>query len=98
MTANAERSDKLITDLKRVVRDSEDLLQGSAEVVGQKAHELRARLSHTLESAKVACCRFEEKAKNGAKATDKVIRDHPYQSIGIAFGIGMLIGALAARK
>ena len=56
------------------------------------------RLSQTLESAKVACRRLEEKAIEGAKATDKVIREHPYQSIGVAFGIGLLIGVLVTRK
>ena len=98
MIANAERSEKLVTDLKRVVHDSEELLQDSAEVIGEKTHELRDRLASTLESAKVACRRLEEKAKEGAKAADKVIRDHPYQSIGIGFGVGVLIGALVMRK
>src|ERR1041385_7119291 len=98
MTANAERSEKLVTDLKRVVHDSEELLHDSAEVVGEKAHELRERLTRMTESAKDACHRMEKKAKQGAKATDKVIRNHPYQSIGIALGLGVLIGALAARK
>ena len=32
------------------------------------------------------------------KAADKVIRDHPYQTIGIAFGVGLLIGFLARRR
>jgi len=97
MITNAEPSE-LVRDLKRVVRDSEDLLQDSAEVIGEKAHELRERLALTLESAKVTCRRLEEKAKQGAKATDKVIRNHPYQSIGIAVGIGVLIGVLVARR
>ena len=26
-----------------------------------------------------------------AKATDKAVREHPYQAIGIAFGVGLLI-------
>ena len=29
---------------------------------------------------------------------DKTIRDHPYQSIGGAFGVGLLIGVLVTRK
>ena len=36
MTGNAERSE-LATDFKRIVRDSEDLLQDSAEVIGRGA-------------------------------------------------------------
>ncbi len=62
------------------------------------AHELRERLARTVESAKAACRQLEEKAKEGAKATDKVIRDHPYQSIGIALCLGVVVGALITRK
>ena len=32
-----------------------------------------------------------------AKAADKVVRDHPYQTIGIALGVGVLIGMSARR-
>ena len=42
--------------------------------------------------------RAEEKAVERAKAADKVIREHPYQTVGIAFGLGLLIGILARRK
>ena len=98
MTANEVSTDKLVSDLKRVVRDSEELLKDSAEAVGEKAHEVRERLSRTLESAKATCRRLEEKAIEGAKATDKVIRAHPYESIGMALGIGLLIGVLVTRK
>ena len=98
MTTNEVTTERLVTDLKRVAHDSEELLKDSAEVVGEKAHEIRERLVRTLESAKVACRRLEEKALEGAKATDKVIREHPYHSIGVAFGIGLLIGVLVTRK
>jgi ElaB/YqjD/DUF883 family membrane-anchored ribosome-binding protein len=98
MIANELNTDKLVTDLKRVVRDSEELLKASAGVVGDKAHEMRERLSAALESAKAACHRLEERAIAGAKATDRVIREHPYQSMGVAFGVGLLIGVLVTRK
>ena len=98
MATNEVSTEKLVTDLKRVVRDSEELLQASAGAMGDKAQELRERLSRTLESAKAACRRLEDKAIEGAKATDKVIRDHPYESIGVAFGIGLLLGVLVTRK
>ena len=66
--------------------------------MGEKAADLRERLSQTLESAKATCRRLEEKASERAKATDKVIRTHPYESIGVAFGIGLLIGVLVRRR
>ena len=42
--------------------------------------------------------KIEEKTTASAKATDRAIREHPYESIGIAFGIGVLIGVLINRK
>jgi len=98
MNANTVSAEKLVTDLKRVVHDSEELLQSSAGAVGEKAHEMRERLAQTLESAKAACRRLEERAMHAAKATDHVVREHPYPSIGIAFGIGLLVGVLVTRK
>ena len=98
MNANTESTESLVTDLKRVVRDSEELLHDSGAAVGEKAHSIRERLAATLESAKATCRKLEDKAVESAKATDKVIREHPYQSIGVAFGVGLLIGVLVTRK
>ena len=33
-----------------------------------------------------------------SRAADQTVREHPYQAIGIAFGVGLLIGVLAARS
>jgi len=51
-----------------------------------------------VDELKTMIQRAEEKAVERAKAADKVIRDHPYQTIGLAFGLGLLIGVLARRK
>jgi ElaB/YqjD/DUF883 family membrane-anchored ribosome-binding protein len=59
--------------------------------------DLRERLETTIDRAKAACARLEEKTVAAAKATDQAVREHPYQAMGIAFGIGVLIGVLAAR-
>lgn len=89
---------KLVQDFKVVMHDAESLLKASAGELGEKAKEARTRLAASLESAKGSFGKLEEKALAGAKATDKVIREHPYQSIGVAFGIGLLIGVLVTRK
>ena len=51
-----------------------------------------------LNELKTIVQRAEEKAVERAKAADRVVRDHPYQTIGLAFGLGLLIGILARRK
>lgn len=90
--------DKLIADLKAVAQDTEELLKATAGQAGEKAAELRERLTSVLNSAKSACQRLEAKAAAGAENTDKLIRDHPYESIGIGFGAGLLLGLLLGRR
>jgi len=59
--------------------------------------DLRAKLEAATEKAKEVCERLQAETVAAAKATDKAVREHPYQAIGIAFGIGVLIGALVSR-
>src|SRR5262245_41938980 len=89
---------KLVSDFNVVVHDAEALLKASAGELGEKAREARNRLSASLENCKTSLHVVEEKAIAGAKAADQVIRDHPYQSIGLSFGVGLLIGVLVSRK
>ena len=90
--------EKLMADLQLLTRDAEALMQATAGQAGEKVGELRSRLSAALESAKATCQRLEEKAVAGAKVADRTIREHPYESIGVAFGIGLLVGVLVGRR
>ena len=99
MSRDAEQADKrLASHLKALVQDAEELMNATAGQAGEKASEARSRMAAALESAKATCQRLEEKTVAAAKATDKTIRAHPYESIGIAFGVGLLVGVLVARK
>jgi ElaB/YqjD/DUF883 family membrane-anchored ribosome-binding protein len=93
---------RVMADLKSLVRDSEDLLKATAGDVSEKAKEARARISSALERAKETCEKLQEQtaasAQAAAKKADEVIRTHPYESIGVAFGVGLLIGVLVTRK
>ncbi len=42
--------------------------------------------------------RANRKVVERAKAADHVVRSHPYQTIGLAFGLGLLVGILVRRK
>ena len=89
---------RLVSELKTVTKDAEELLKTVSGEKGNGSHEIRMRLSSAIESAKATYHRLEEKAVAGAKATDKVIREHPYESLGVAFGLGLLVGVLVTRK
>ena len=93
-----EANQKLTDDLKAVVHDADELLRATAGQAGEKMNEVRGRLSNALASAKATCERLQERTVEAAKATDRVIRDHPYESLGVAFGVGLLIGVLVGRR
>ena len=98
MATTEATAEKLMSDLKTLARDAEELLKATAGDASGKLADVRTRLAAAVESAKATCQRLEEKAIAGAKATDRAIREHPYESIGAAFGIGLLIGVLVGRR
>jgi ElaB/YqjD/DUF883 family membrane-anchored ribosome-binding protein len=98
MNASEINTDRLVSDLKTVTRDAEELLKTVSGEKGNGSNDMRARLSSAIESAKTTYHRLEEKTVAGAKATDKAIRAHPYESLGVAFGMGLLVGVLVGRK
>jgi ElaB/YqjD/DUF883 family membrane-anchored ribosome-binding protein len=59
--------------------------------------DLQAKLSTAIEKAKEVCQRLQDQTTAAAKATDRAVREHPYQAIGLAFGVGLLVGVLVAR-
>jgi ElaB/YqjD/DUF883 family membrane-anchored ribosome-binding protein len=93
-----QTSETLADSLRTVVHDAEDLMKATASQGGEKASEARSRLAAALESAKATCERLQDKTVAAAKATDRCIRAHPYESIGVAFGLGLLIGVLIRRR
>ncbi len=93
-----EANQKLTSDLNQVLRDAEELLKATAGSAGENVKEAHSRLASALESAKATCERVKETTVEAAKATDHVIREHPYQSIGVALGVGVLIGVLVGRR
>ena len=85
-------------DIGQLAHDARALMAATADVAGEKVGEARKRLAAALESAREIAGRIRDKAVEGAKATDEAVREHPYQSIGIALGVGALIGFLVSRR
>ena len=94
--------ERLLADLAAIAADAEALLQATADDASDKAKETRARITATLERARATYDEFKDEQIDSAKEmvskADQTIRAHPYESIGIAFGVGILLGALLRRK
>jgi ElaB/YqjD/DUF883 family membrane-anchored ribosome-binding protein len=93
-----QSTEKLLQDLREVVHDGEELLRAGAEDLSERGTAAREKLAAAIEVARETQRRIQERALAGAQATDRMIRENPYQAIGIAFGIGLLVGVLAGRK
>jgi len=93
--ASASR-DKLVEDVKVLTKDVQDLLKATASVVGDKAAEARVRVQDSLKTAqeKLAVVHSNVKAKGqeAFSATDGYVRDNPWNAVGIAAGIGFILG------
>jgi ElaB/YqjD/DUF883 family membrane-anchored ribosome-binding protein len=83
---------------ENLMEDAQALLSATAHVAEEKVIEARQRLSAAIERGKEAWHTIQDKAIAGAKATDQVIRDNPYKALGVAFGVGAIIGYLLRRR
>ncbi len=91
----ATRTAQLQSDLKVVVHDIEELLKTAA---GQLNEKTSGQLATVLDRAKSLGRQLESRTSAGLRQADQVIRAHPYQSLGIAFAVGALIGVLVNRR
>jgi ElaB/YqjD/DUF883 family membrane-anchored ribosome-binding protein len=85
-------------ELNTLLSEARALLEATAGVAGESIAQARKRLAAALETGKEAVDQVKDKAVAGAKATDELVRQHPYQAIGIALGVGALIGFLCSRR
>lgn len=94
--------DKLVADLKVVVADAEELLAATAHQTGEKVAALRERMQENLRVARHKLVDAEDavkaKTREVAKATDHYVHEHPWKSIGIAAGAGLIVGMLISRR
>jgi ElaB/YqjD/DUF883 family membrane-anchored ribosome-binding protein len=92
----------LKADLAAVMRDAEALVKASADTGGEKVNEARTRIRESLESAKRRLLEAERSAihhgEEAVTATEEYVKRNPWQSVGVAAGVGLVIGVLLARR
>ncbi len=100
--AHSANPDELVADAKVVLDDVEALLDEAAGATGERAQALRQRASEALSRAKSrlhdAQGAVRDNTRKAARATDDWVHDNPWGAIGIAAGVGFLVGLLVSRR
>lgn len=101
-TSTEVSKEKLIQDFKVVIADAEELLRATASLAGEKVAGAREKIQDHLHAAKLKLAEAEEavvyRTKQAARATDDYVRENPWRAVGIAAGVGLVIGMLIGRR
>jgi ElaB/YqjD/DUF883 family membrane-anchored ribosome-binding protein len=97
---------KLLADFNAVVTEADQLVKFVTDEGGDKANALRTKVEKNLNAARERLRSLEdavmEKTKATARATDEYVHENPWQTVGIAAGLsvvlGVVIGLLLCRR
>ncbi|MBE0473975.1 YqjD family protein [Rhodoferax sp.] len=94
--------DKLMDDLHQSIADAEEMLKLTANEASESTVKLRERVRDRMSKARVELQHLQqatvEKAKAAGQATDVFVHENPWKSIGIAAGMGLVVGLLISRR
>ncbi|MDD4932099.1 MAG: DUF883 domain-containing protein [Methylacidiphilaceae bacterium] len=93
---------KLLNDVREVMHDAEILVKESTGNLGDKARDVQERLTARISSLREYLGeredRLADRALGGVQEVDRMVRDHPYESLGLGVVFGVLLGALLSRR
>lgn len=95
-------TDKLLSDLHTVIEDAEALLQATASQTGEKIEAVRSRARASVNQARERLSEVQknsaDQARQAAESADEYVHKNPWQAVGFAAGIGLLLGVLINRR
>jgi ElaB/YqjD/DUF883 family membrane-anchored ribosome-binding protein len=95
-------TEKLRADLQTVVEDAEELLKATSAQTGERIQGVRAKAEQSLHKARARLAEAEadavERVRRAATTTEAYVQERPWESVGVAAGIGFLLGLLISRR
>ncbi len=94
--------EQLVNEIKSVISEAEEMLGATADQTGEKIANLRARIEARLGDARLRLREAEAllvtTTKAAARATDEYVHKSPWTAVGIAAGVGLLVGLIIGRR
>ncbi len=95
-------SEQFTADFKAVVADVEALIAATANQSDEKLVELRAKAEESIRVAKAMIADLQSamlvESKQAADAVDVYVHESPWQSVGIAAGVGLIVGLMLSHR
>lgn len=95
-------NDQLNDHFKAALADAEALVKATANLGGESLASVRAKAEESLKVLRARSAEAQAalvvKARAAANITDAYVHDSPWEAIGVAAGVGVLIGVLVARR
>jgi ElaB/YqjD/DUF883 family membrane-anchored ribosome-binding protein len=97
MADNTETTTSTPEEIRALLHDVESALSETTGEAAEKFTELRERLQAVLAEGQSSYERIKTEAVRHAKQADHFVRENPYYAVGIAAGVGALVGLLISR-
>ena len=102
MDGDTSNKERLVSDLRTLVTDAEELLKATASQAGEKISVARQKIEQSLVEGKKALADAEatllKKSKECAEIADDYVRENPWAAVGIAAAVGLAVGLLIRGK
>lgn len=95
---NEKTNSNTADDLRALLQEAEQALSNATGEAGDKFDELRSRLRSALDNGKFSLERIRSEAARRAHQADQLVRENPYYAVGIAAGVGAIVGLLVSRR
>jgi ElaB/YqjD/DUF883 family membrane-anchored ribosome-binding protein len=96
--AEEQIKDQAFSELQALIEESDKLLKSGASLVGEEAETLRAQIALKLQQALDSVSSVRERTKPAVEATENYIGGHPWQTVAISAGFGLVVGLLLGRR
>ncbi len=84
--------------LKALIHEAEAALTSVKEGHSANLEDLRARLREAVDEGKALAANLGKAVKRQAARADDAIRANPYPTIGVALGLGLVLGILVSGR